>query len=110
MIVELGLLSRGFISILNFTIGLQFIESHMEDPGKKFYLVLFGQSLRQLRSDAGFSQEELAERAGIDRSYLGAIERGEHNLALINIIKLAVALNLKPYRLLESLDNQGREL
>ena len=75
----------------------------MEDKSKQDYQIIFGESLRRLRVQADFSQEELAERAGIDRSYLGGIERGEHNLALINIIKIAKALNLPPHRLLESL-------
>jgi len=75
----------------------------MKEQTKQGYLVLFGEGLRDLRSNAGFSQEELAEKAGIDRSYLGAIERGEHNLALINIVKIADALNLHPHQLLEAL-------
>ena len=75
----------------------------MEDQEKQGYLLSFGDSLRNLRTKAGLSQEELAERAGIDRSYLGGIERGEHNLALINIIKIAKALNLLPHKLLENL-------
>ena len=75
----------------------------MEDKSKQDYQIIFGESLRKLRVQADFSQEELAERAGIDRSYLGGIERGEHNLALINIIKIAKALNLSPHRLLEPL-------
>ncbi len=75
----------------------------MEDKSKQEYQIIFGESLRKLRVQADFSQEELAERAGIDRSYLGGIERGEHNLALINIIKIAKALNLPPHKLLECL-------
>lgn len=75
----------------------------MEDQSKKDYLLSFGEGLRDLRTKSGYSQEELAERAGIDRSYLGGIERGEHNLALINIIKIAKALSLPPHRLLETL-------
>lgn len=78
----------------------------MEDKEKQEYQVLFGESLRKLRVEAKFSQEELAERADIDRSYLGGIERGEHNLALINIIKIAKALNLAPHKLLESLASE----
>ena len=78
----------------------------MEDQAKQDYLVLFGDGVRKLRTTAGFSQEELAERAGIDRSYLGGIERGEHNLALINIIKIANALSLPPSELLKSLTTQ----
>lgn len=73
----------------------------MVEQSKNDYLIRFGESLRGLRLEAGFSQEELAERANIDRSYLGAIERGEHNVALLNIIKIANALSLKPCQLLE---------
>jgi len=81
----------------------------MEDKLKQKYQFLFGESLRKLRVSAKFSQEELAEKAGIDRSYLGGIERGEHNLALINIIKIANALGLTPHKLLECLENNTGE-
>lgn len=77
----------------------------MEDNEKNKYLVTFGENLRTLRLNAGFSQETLAELAGIDRSYLGAIERGEHNVALLNIIKISMALNLKPSSLLDNFNN-----
>lgn len=56
-------------------------------------LASFGQAVRALRLEIGLSQEALADEAGIDRSYMGGIERGEHNLALINIKKIASALN-----------------
>lgn len=56
-------------------------------------LAAFGQAVRALRLEIGLSQEALADEAGIDRSYIGGIERGEHNLALINIRKIAFALN-----------------
>lgn len=73
----------------------------MKEKEKNDYLALFGVSLRQFRLNVGLSQEELAEKADIDRSYLGAVERGEHNLALINIIKVAKALDICPHQLLE---------
>jgi transcriptional regulator with XRE-family HTH domain len=73
----------------------------MDGLEKQQQLALFGDSLRKLRASVGLSQEELAERAGIDRSYLGAIERGEHNVALLNIIKIAYGLGLPPHQLLE---------
>ena len=55
----------------------------------------FGARLRRLRKAIKLSQEKVALRAGIDRSYYGEIERGEHNVALINIVKIAGALEVE---------------
>jgi transcriptional regulator with XRE-family HTH domain len=54
----------------------------------------FGKAIRSLRSDIGISQEALANLAGLDRSYMGGIERGEHNLSLANIKRIADALEV----------------
>lgn len=54
----------------------------------------FGQKVRQKRLSLGISQEELAERAGVHRTYVGMIERGEKNITLRNIVKFAKALEL----------------
>lgn len=56
----------------------------------------FGGRLRQARQRAGLSQEELAARAGLDRTYVGGAERGERNVALVNIVRLASALSCAP--------------
>ena len=60
------------------------------------YLKLFGYSVRKLRQNAGFSQEELAYKSGLHRTYIGSVERGERNLSLKTIYKLAEALDIKP--------------
>lgn len=52
----------------------------------------FGSRVRAARNKRGWSQEELADRTGMDRTYIGGIERGERNVALLNVNKLAVAL------------------
>ena len=52
----------------------------------------FGARVRQARLDLGWSQEELAFRSGLHRTYVGAVERGERNVALLNLRKLATAL------------------
>ncbi len=54
----------------------------------------FGLAVRSIRLDKGISQEALADLAQLDRSYMGGIERGEHNLALINVSKIATALGM----------------
>ena len=69
--------------------------------------VAFGRTVRALRLKIGLSQEQLAAKASIDRSYLGAIERGEHNLSLNNILKIADALSVHPSMLFYQEDGDG---
>jgi transcriptional regulator with XRE-family HTH domain len=57
-------------------------------------LKAFGHLVRQARTTAGLSQEELADRSGLDRSYVGGIERGERNPTLLVIFKIAQGLSL----------------
>ena len=54
----------------------------------------FGKRVRELRAEQGFSQESFADAVGLDRTYIGGIERGERNLALRNIEKIAVTLGV----------------
>jgi transcriptional regulator with XRE-family HTH domain len=67
---------------------------------KKDPRLLFGSRLVELRKDRGWSQEILALESGIARSYLGGVERGQRNIAIINICKLADALEIDPSELL----------
>lgn len=64
-------------------------------------LRMFGAAVRDLRKQQGLSQEAFADLVGVDRSYMGGIERGEHNVALINIQRIATALDLKISALME---------
>ncbi len=64
-------------------------------------LALFGKRLAQVRKEKGWSQEKLALESGIARSYLGGVERGKRNIALLNICKLAATLEVAPGVLLE---------
>ena len=60
----------------------------------KTTLEKFGEKVREQRHKLGLSQEELASRAGVHRTYIGMIERAEKNITLENIEKIAKALNL----------------
>lgn len=64
----------------------------MRDPK----LQAFGQRVRELRKERGYSQEQFGDLAGLDRSYMGHIERGEKNITLLKIYQISHALNLNP--------------
>ncbi len=64
-----------------------------------------GGNVRALRQAKGLSQEELALEAGLDRTYMGGIERGERNVSVLNLCKVAVALELPAAALLEGIDS-----
>lgn len=59
----------------------------------------FGARVRFLRSQAGLSQEGFAASAGIDRTYIGSLERGERNVGIDNILKISDALQVSPSEL-----------
>ena len=58
-------------------------------------LVLLGRKIRKQRKAKGYSQEAFAAEAGLDRAYYGGIERGERNVAALNLIAIATALELE---------------
>lgn len=61
----------------------------------------FGRRVRALRQASGLSQEALAERAGIHRTYVSSLEQGRRNVGLDNIMKLAAALDVSPHMLFQ---------
>lgn len=61
----------------------------------------FGKAVRVLRLENGWTQEGLADHAGIHPTYLGGIERGTRNVSLDNILKIANALGVNPCRFFE---------
>ncbi len=63
-------------------------------------LVELGRAIRRTRKEQGISHEQLALSADLDRSYVGGVERGEHNLTVMTLVKLAGALGVKPRDLL----------
>ena len=67
-------------------------------------LKALGDAVRRLRKSAGLSQEALADMAGVDRSHMGKIERGERNITFLNIARVASALNARPSDLLREAD------
>ncbi len=69
---------------------------HAGDP----VLVAIGQAIRELRAEIGLSQEALAHEADVDRSYMGGIERGEHNVAIVNLLRISRCLRVSLSELL----------
>lgn len=66
------------------------LSSNRQDPT----LIAIGKAIRQLRNEQGLSQEKLALLAEIDRSYMGGIERGDNNVAVLTLQKIADALQV----------------
>ena len=65
------------------------------------YSKILGENIRILRTEKGLTQEQLAEIANMHRTYIGAIERGDRNVSLKNIVAIAEALGVKPNTLFE---------
>ncbi len=72
----------------------------------KTILEKFGERVREERLKQNLSQEELASRAGVHRTYIGMIERAEKNITLENIEKIGKALNITVDKLLKEYDKQ----
>lgn len=66
-----------------------------------------GVAVRKRREQLGLSQEELAERASIHRTYVGSVERGERNITIVSLAKLAQALGMAPSDILKEAEKCG---
>ncbi|MFN9791127.1 MAG: helix-turn-helix domain-containing protein [Holosporales bacterium] len=71
----------------------------------KTILIRFGQKIRQLRHEKSLSQEELADLAGVHRTYIGMIERGEKNVTIVTMLRLSEALGLRVSDLTKGFDD-----
>ena len=61
---------------------------------------ILGLQIREIRRARGFSQESFAQACGLDRTYVGGVERGERNLGFKNLLRIAEALEIEPSELL----------
>ena len=68
---------------------------------EKIYLVKTGEHIRESRIAIGLSQEKLSFESNLDRTYIGSVERGERNISIINLRKIATALKTNPSELLK---------
>ena len=64
----------------------------------------FGKSIKLLRTNKGISQEELAELAGLHRTYISDVERGERNISLVNIWRISEGLGILPSEIFKQLE------
>lgn len=74
----------------------------METQAKK----AFGAAMRQVRERAGISQEALGDLAGIHRTYVGDVERGERNISLVNMLRFAQALEVPLSQLVRQMEKR----
>ena len=79
-----------------------------DSPDSDILLRRFGSVVRRMRREMRISQEELADRAGFDRTYVSMVELGKRNPALVNICKFAEALATTPEELMRALAEEGR--
>lgn len=79
------------------------MDNDVARKGRNDQLVAIGRHIRRLRKERGYSQEGFAAKAGLDRAYYGGVERGERNLATLNLIKIAAALGVEVGELFPSI-------
>lgn len=72
-------------------------------PDSENQLKTFGLRVRKFREALGWSQDQLAEQADLHRTYISGLERGERNVSVLNILRLARALKTTPGKLLDDI-------
>ena len=72
------------------------------------WLIAVGANIRKAREAKGLSQEQLAALAGLDRTYIGGVERGERNVAALNLIRIAATLEVEVGDLFPSVEQLRR--
>ena len=70
-------------------------QSESRSENKRAAVVAVGQQIRRVREVRGFSQENFAVMAGLGRAHYGGIERGEHNISALNLMRIAAALHVE---------------
>lgn len=100
------LIVRGLISIKAGVITAMSASDSSSVAGEDRRKILrsFGARIRDVRQREGLSQEDLADRCGLDRTYVGGVERGERNIGLVNIVRLARSLSLSASTLLSGVE------
>jgi transcriptional regulator with XRE-family HTH domain len=73
-------------------------------PEQPVAQVALGQAVRKLREERGVSQEVFATQVGVHRTYMGSVERGERNVTLLNVLRIAAALDITAADLLSRAD------
>jgi transcriptional regulator with XRE-family HTH domain len=73
---------------------VSFFMSNNYAPKEKYFLVKVGRRIQKLRKSKGFSQESFALEIELDRTYIGGIERGERNVAILNLKRIANGLGI----------------
>jgi DNA-binding XRE family transcriptional regulator len=80
--------------------------SHADRARQDAACGLLGATIRALRKGQHLKQKDLAQRTGLRTNYISQVERGKRNVTLFNLLRLAVALNVPPSRLLDPFDTQ----
>lgn len=97
------LIVRGLIAVIR----LHTIMDEETTHDRTTVLISFGSTVRNLRTELGFSQEEFADHCGLDRTYIGGVERGERNIGLVNVYRIASALELDVSVLFQNIEAGG---